>query len=241
MPDGLTSDEHFPPTRWSLVIEHSDTALEELCQIYWQPIYAFARRFGMKAEDAEDLTQSFLASVADQETFFKADESKGRMRSFLIGAFKRHLNAWQKHEYRQKRGGGIKPLSLDVSKDNFGREELAYLSLSEFSDETAPDKLFDQRWAIELLNRTHCRLRRDYDAQGKLSEYEALKHAVATTRDIEPRDTAAELGVAKSTVRVLAHRLRKNFRAAFKEEIIETVQSREEAEEEFQYLLTIFS
>jgi len=107
-------------------------------------------------------------------------------------------------------------------------------------DEETPDRAFDQRWALEILSRAHQRIRESYEKAGKAKEYELLKAVVATVGEIDYEMAAKALGVKTSYARVLAHRLRKNFRAAAKEEIAETVSSLSEVDGELRALLAVF-
>jgi len=121
-PASWRRDPRFPSTHWSVVLaargEQSEIALQalsELCANYWYPLYAYARRRGKKPEEAEDLTQGFFARLLAKKYLDVADPEKGRLRTFLLTAFKRFLaNEWDK-ERAQKRGGGQRPLSIDAA------------------------------------------------------------------------------------------------------------------------------
>ncbi len=90
---------------------HALSALTELCEIYWRPLYAFLRRQGYGPEDAQDLTQGFFAHLIEARAYTRADREKGRFRSFLLGALKRFLAHARDHERAFKRGGGMIPAS----------------------------------------------------------------------------------------------------------------------------------
>lgn len=234
------SPSNFPETRWSLIAKSSEPeALEELCEIYWRPVYLFLRRSGRSPEDAEDLTQSFFAKMLESEGLENARENKGRLRSFLLGALKRHLDAERRFDHRLKRGGGAPHLPLATSEMDFEDAEHQYAAQP--SDDLSPDRIFDQRWATELLERAQRRLRKDYEAAHKSLEFDLLKSAIMTTGDIDNPHVAKKLKVKEASVRVLVHRLRRNFKAAFKDEIAGTVMKRTDVEEEFLRLLEVFS
>ena len=103
----------FLTTHWSVVLTagSSDTpraqaALEKLCRAYWFPLYAYVRRRGHSVEDAQDLTQEFFARVLERHWLARADQAKGRFRTFLLTAMERFLaNEWDKVR-ALKRGGG---------------------------------------------------------------------------------------------------------------------------------------
>ncbi len=238
----MSSGQKFPATRWSMIVSASDSgedALEELCRIYWRPIYGFLRRSGSSHEDAEDVTQSFLAKLIQSGSLSRADREKGKLRSFLLGALKHHLADRHRFDHREKRGGGAKHLPLVVTELDFENAEHHYIEHP--VEEKSPDLIFDQSWAINILRRAHERVEQDYQTGGKLQEYQCLKPALATTREIDAEAAARSLGVAPGTVRVLVHRLRQNFRAALRDEVADTVTTREEVTEELRYLLEVFA
>ena len=210
-----------------------------ICATYWRPVYGFLRRNGHSKEDAEDFTQSFFSVVLEEGSLGRAEEEKGKLRSFLLGALKRHLSKEHQHKNRKKRGGGVVHLAFPHSEMDFQEAENQYASLP--VDDRSPDLIFEQRWTIELLLKAHLRLERDYQSAGKEKEYRLLKSAVEVTSEIDTVTVARELGVKEASVRVLVHRLRKNFRAAFKDEIANTVGDRNETEREYQRLLQVFS
>jgi len=235
-----SSGDVFPPTRWSLVRTSAQPeALEELCRAYWRPIYSFLRRSGYSAPDAEDLTQSFFSDLIRNEGLSRANEHAGKLRSFLLGSLKRHLSAAKRHESRQKRGANAEHLPFAQSEMDFSNAEHQYASLP--ADELTPDILFERRWVLDILHRAQERLLNDYEKSGKRKEYELLKGAAMNSEAIDHLEISRTLGVKEATVRVLVHRMRKNLRAAFKEQIAQTVADRSEIDEEYHRLLQIFS
>jgi len=210
-----------------------------LCGIYWRPVYAFARHSGLSAEDAEDLTQTFFAKLMKDGCFSKADPKKGKLRSFLIGALKRHLVDFRRYEGAAKRGGEVELLPIAMSDLDF--EDAEYHYAAQPMEGLTPDRIFEQSWALDLLARAHERVRVAYRDGGKEKEYQLLKEVVTTTGEIDYQAAARQLKLTVNHVRVLAHRLRKNFKAAAKDEIGETVSSFSEVEEELAHLFKVFS
>lgn len=230
----------FPQTRWSLVLSAGeDASCEELCRIYWRPIYGFLRKTGHSRENAEDLTQSFFASLLKSESFSSAKKEKGKLRSFLLAALKRHVIDFHRSKNRAKRGSGAEHLPLATSELDFADAESCYASPP--IEEQTPDKIFDQTWLLELLTRTHQRIEKDYHAAGKELEYTLLKEGLATVSEIDRKAVAEKLKVAPTSVGVLLHRLRQNFRGALRDEIAETVDNRAEVDAELAYLMNVFS
>src|SRR6185503_11861100 len=110
----------FRTTRWSRVARaaasahpNAPTALAEMCHLYWPPLYAFARRMGRSPQDAEDLTQGFFAALIEKNTLAAAEQSRGKLRTFLLAAFQHHIVDAAKREHALKRGGGARTLNID--------------------------------------------------------------------------------------------------------------------------------
>ncbi len=227
----------FGVTRWSVVIAAGQAdsasareALEKLCTAYWHPIYAFVRRQGHSPADAQDLTQEFFARLLQKNFFGAADRSKGKFRSFLLSALKHFLaNEWDKAR-AQKRGGGAVPLSIDASL-----AETAYRV--EPVENVTPEKLFERRWALTLLNAVLGRLRSEFEKEGKLGQFEALKGTLAGERRSVPYgEIAARLEMSEGAVKVAVHRLRQRYRVLLRDEIAQTVTGPEEVEAEIRAL-----
>ena len=228
----------FATTHWSVVVtaqdpaaQESSAALETLCRTYWYPVYAFVRRQGQSAHDAQDLTQEFFARLLHRDYLRAAAREKGRFRTFLIVALKRFMaNEWDRAR-ALKRGGGATPLSLDTSV----AETRYQLEPAANSD---ADSVYDRRWALTLLDQAMARLRQEYEADGKGADFEQLKSFLTVDRaDIGYGNVATCLKISEGAARVAVHRLRKRFREVFREEIARTVSSPAEIEEEVAHLV----
>ena len=241
MPDSpysATGPSLFLTTHWSVVLAAKDksspesaAALELLCRAYWYPLYAFVRRQGHSATDAQDLTQEFFARLLAKEYLQAADREKGRFRTFLRVALRRFLaNEWDRAR-RLKRGGGHTPLPLDTT-------DAEHRYQAEGDDALPPDRLYERRWARALLEQALARLRAEYAAAGRTADFEQLKEALTAERGaIGYRDLAAALDMSEGAARVAVHRLRKRFREVFRATVAETVCSPEEVEDELRYLV----
>lgn len=227
----------FASTRWSLVLAArggdepgADSALAALCQAYWYPLYAYARRRGYQADDARDLTQGFFAQLIDKHYLDAADAERGRFRTFLLTAFKRYLSKERAHAMASKRGGGRKILSLD-----FQRGEGRFL-LDPATTETA-ESTYERQWALTLLERVMAQLRSELEEAGKSNEFDHLK-VVLTGEAAVPsyREVAGALGMSEGAVKVAVHRLRRRFRDAVLAEIAQTVATPADVDEELRQL-----
>jgi RNA polymerase sigma-70 factor (ECF subfamily) len=108
----VTRPPLFATTRWSLVAAAgsggSTDALEDLCRIYWFPIYAVVRKSGKSRDDAMDLTQGFFEKLLEKRWLDIADDSRGRFRSFLLTALKRYLaNEWHRGQRPKAEAPGV--------------------------------------------------------------------------------------------------------------------------------------
>jgi RNA polymerase sigma-70 factor (ECF subfamily) len=226
----------FVTTHWSVVLTagRTDTtraraALENLCQTYWPPLYAYVRRRGYSSEDAQDLTQAFFARLLERNAVGTVAPEKGRFRSFLLASLNHFLSdEWDKAR-AQKRGGG-KVISFDLQS--------AETQLGEIPVErSTPEKAFEHRWAITLLEQVYQRLGGEYRAQGKGALFDVLRATLAGASDAAPyAELAKQLGLSEGAVKVAVHRLRQRYRALLRETIADTVSTPEEVEDELRYL-----
>jgi DNA-directed RNA polymerase specialized sigma24 family protein len=227
----------FTATHWTVVLAARGAessaqaqALEELCRTYWYPLYAYARRRGCKPEEAQDLTQEFFARLLEKQFLSAVDPAKGKFRSFLLAALEHLLAKEWRRENALKRGGGKIVLSLDAQE-----AETRYLL--EPKDEMTPERIFERRWAITLLERTMARLRTECSAEGKGRLFELLKGALAGEKCASGYGAVAvELGMTEAAVKMAAHRLRQRYGELLREEIAPTVGTPEEVDEEIHYL-----
>jgi RNA polymerase sigma-70 factor (ECF subfamily) len=231
---------HFATTHWSVVLraghgESAETtaALGRLYHTYSYPLYAYVRRQGHDAETAEDLVQEVFLAMLDRNQLASVRPEKGRFRSYLLSAVNHLLaNEWHKRR-RQKRGGGQTPVALDA----LGAEERYRL---EPVDDRAPDRLYERRWALALLDAVFARLRAEWEAAGKARVFESLRVFLSGDQD-SPRYAAVgeSLGWSEGATRVAVHRLRQQYRDLLREEIAQTVANPAEGEDELRHLLAV--
>jgi RNA polymerase sigma-70 factor (ECF subfamily) len=227
----------FASTRWSVVAaarggESPDAraALADLCQAYWYPLYAYARRQLPRAEDAQDLTQAFFAELLEKDYLRAADPQRGKFRSFLITAFKHFLGRERERAGALKRGGGRQPLPLD-----FGDGERRFRH--EPADPTTAESIYERRWALTLLEQALARLRQEFACAGKAAIFEALKGTLTGDGACEPyARIGAEVGLSEVAVKTAAHRLRRRYQELLRAEVAQTLDSPEEIEDELRDL-----
>ena len=232
---------YFPPTRWSIVVAAKDAdspegarALEQLCRTYWYPAYTYLRRLGSGAHDAEDLVQGFFISILQRRSLATVEESKGRLRSFLLVALKRFVTNAHISANTLKRGGGHKHFSIEAAQaeQRFSMEPATQLS---------PDRLFEREWAVTLLDAVLKKLRAEYVRGGREEVFETLKDRL--TVDGNPSalaDAGARIGLNEGAAKVALYRLRQRYRKILHDEIAATVDSPEEVHEEIRHLFDVF-
>jgi RNA polymerase sigma factor (sigma-70 family) len=232
----------FVTTHWSVVLEarthqlpEAAEALENLCRFYWYPLYAYVRRRGYRAEDAQDLTQAFFAHLLSKDFLRGVGPEKGRFRSFLLACLKHFLaDEWEK-AHTAKRGGASPAPPMDW-------EEAENRYVLEGAAEASPEGLYERRWAISLLDHTLDRLRTEAVAGGKQVVFEALQGCLLGDRQSETyAQLGARLGLSETSVKVVVHRLRQRYRELLRDQIAHTVARPEEIEEEMRYLFEVVS
>ena len=232
----------FPPTRWSVVlaatqraVPEAEAALESICRAYWYPLYAFVRRSGQSPHDAQDLTQEFFRQLLEKRWLAAADREKGRLRTFLVTALKHFMAKEWRRASAHKRGGGQTHVPMDTvfAESRYAAEQTTQLP---------PEAMFDQQWALTLLNLTTQRLEAEFIAAGKVEPFAILKGClVAAHGTIDYATVAARLGVSEGAAQVAVHRLRKRFRELYREEIAQTLPDRAELNAELRYLAGILA
>ena len=234
-------DPRFTTTHWSLVVAATEESapewresLEELCKAYWYPLYYYIRRHGHGREDAEDLLQGFLLRMLEKSYLRTAKEERGRFRTFLLTSLKRYMaNEWRKAS-TEKRGGGGKPLRLDL-------ETAERLYQLEMPGHLSPDRIFAERWAMTVLDRTFARLETSYVQAGKQSLFQHLRCRIIGETDTPSYGAVArKLGMTEGAVAMAAHRMRKRFADHLRWEVSQTVENTEEVDDEMRNVCAAF-
>ena len=229
----------FRTTCWSAVLLSAQSeatgsaiAREELCRLYWYPLYAFVRRRGHSPEDAKDLTQGFFLSLFRRRSLDQVTPIKGKFRAFLLASLKNYLSTEFYREKTVKRGGNVEFVPLDFASgdDQYTNEPSAALT---------PEKVFDARWAMTLLDLAMAQLRAEYEGRGKLAAFDALKPFLdfGNTDNLPTYEAMAQkLQIGQGAVKTLIHRLRKRHAQILREEVGRTVNDPEEVDDEIRAL-----
>lgn len=234
-------ESRFPPTRWSILISSGSaqssirrSALENLCQAYWPPLYGIARMKGHSREDAQDLLQGYFYKLLTNEGFQKAKQTGGKFRSFLLTGFVNFMrDEWRKGQ-AQRRGGGEVFISIDANEGERMLELPDHVSLS-------PEEAFERNWAQALLDQTLLRLGEEFEAKGKRNHFEAMLPFLGTTSEPNYQETAAALGKTVESTRVSVQRFRAAYQRCIRAELAETLETGADLEAELRGLLSAFS
>jgi len=234
--------QRFATTHWTVVANagavgspESRSALAELCQRYWYPLYCYVRRRGYQTAEAQDLTQQFFAALLESNLVARASAERGRFRTFLLASLDHFLaNEWDKQN-RLKRGGGHQILSIDwqAGESRWGNEPTTH---------DTPERQFLRQWAVTLLNRVIEELRGEYTASDKSRHFDLFE---PTLIGHEHGDSyariATELKLSADAVRQAASRFRRRYRDLLRQEIEQTVCNSGEIDEEIRSLFNDLS
>lgn len=209
-------------------------ALGQLCDAYWFPLYAYARRRVADVADAQDLTQAFFVDLLERKAVSAARPERGRFRAFLLTAFQRFLSKeWEKSR-ALKRGGGRTFLSLDFASadSTIGLEPATHLT---------PEQIFDQQWALAALRQTLAQLKSELTQAGKRNQFDELRgFIIGEHGETTYAQAAAKLNMTEAAAKKAASRLRQRYRELLRAEIAQTVADPAEVDDEIRNLFTLF-
>ncbi len=219
--DSILKTTNFPPTRWSVVLaaagtgESARAAMEELCRLYWFPLYAFSRQCGCSPEDAEDGTQNFLLKMASQELLSRAQPDRGRLRTYLLRAFERDLIDAHRHSRRLKRGGGAEMLPLEAldAEALFRQTPL----------QPSAAATYDRLWAVACLEKALSLLEVEYAGRGRSTLFGTLRPFLDPEEDHHYAKISQATGLEANALRQAVYRLRQRFRALLRQIVADTL------------------
>jgi RNA polymerase sigma-70 factor (ECF subfamily) len=234
----------FQTTHWTLVLRAGETqsdtsaqkALSNFCEAYWPPLYAFLRHRGHASPEAQDLVQGFFAHLLEQNTLSRADQEKGKLRTFLLGSLQNFLFNEYDRAHALKRGGGQKILSID---EHLLEAEASMMGTSHMTDAHC----YDLVWASNVVKRAWQQLQDGFETEGKAEWLEVLRPFVAGGGEaaLSQEKAAAKLGVPIATLRTWLSRLRQRYREALRIEVANTVSDPAEVDQELHYLYQVLT
>lgn len=236
----IPQPRQFPNTRWTLVVAaggptspQSRAALEELCRLYWYPVYGFMRRQGKSADDALDLTQGLFADILARKDFAVAHPERGKFRSWLLGCAKHYLARVHEHQTAQKRGGAQPTVPIDAKG-----AESRYLA--EPTDGLTPETFFMRQWVWSALDGA-LRALRDETAEASLKRFEVLSPYLVDAGDQPYAEVARTLETTEGAVKKAISDLRDLFRGHLRARLADTVQGDTDLDAEIRELLDLLS
>src|SRR5437867_13229593 len=234
----------FQTTHWTLVLRARQTqseisaqkALSNFCEAYWPPLYSFVRRRGHASPEAQDLVQGFFAHLLEENTLSRADQEKGRLRTFLLGSLQNFLCNEYDRAHRLKRGGGHRIVSID---EYLPEAEASIMDTAHLSDSRG----YDLAWASNIVKRAWQHLQNTFEAEGKAEWFEVLRPFVdgSGRTPLTQEEAAAKLGVPIATLRTWLSRLRQRYREALRTEVANTVSDPADVDQELHYLYQILT
>jgi RNA polymerase sigma-70 factor (ECF subfamily) len=236
----LTGPSYFPTTRWTVVVAAGDpqrkearSALASLCETYWYPLYAYLRRRGYPPDQAQDLTQEFFIRLLEGRYLDRADPEKGRFRSFLLVSLKFFVADEEDRLRARKRGGGLLvPMELSSGEERYQREP---------AHGETPERIFERRWALTMLDRVMEKLRQEFILHGRSEHFDRLKVFLLGQSDAPYAALARDMNTSEGALKIAIHRLRKRYRELFRLEIADTVADPAEVESELRFLAAVLS
>ena len=227
----------FLTTRWTRVClakadsEDGRRALADLCDAYYEPVVAYLRSVFRDTDAAREMSHAFFAEMLGGGTIHTAAPQRGRFRFYLLGAVRHFVAHHREAESRQKRGGGIAPLSLDG-----GSAESPALNVAEDA-RLSPEALFDRQWAVTVLDRAMQALDAECKAQGKPEVVHQMRPWLMGESGYGDQSAvAATLGLSLQAMKAAIHRLRSRFRYHVKAEVAGTLGQDGSVEDEMRSL-----
>lgn len=215
-----SSGEDFRTTRWTQVNRakadspEGRRALSELCSAYYEPVAAFLRCELRDAEAARELAHDFFAQMLAGGAIARAEQERGRFRSYLLGAVKHFLSHHREKRQRVKRGGGMENISLNET-EAFSVPDARVLS---------PDAAFDQQWALTVVAHALEALRSECVAEGRTEFFQLVKPwLTGEAAHGDQAALAARCGMNANALKVAVHRLKRRFRQLLKAEVAGTL------------------
>jgi RNA polymerase sigma-70 factor (ECF subfamily) len=212
----------FRTTRWSCVLALRGAndvlarrALEELCATYWSPLYAYLRRSGSHHADAEDLVQGFLARLVERRDLH-LEPNTARLRSYLLGALRHYVANERARDGAARRGGRVRVVAID--------DEAAAAAVRDLRDRDTPERAYERRFALALMDAALAKLRGEAVAAGRGEQFDALRTLLSRDEHAAGyAEVALRLGQSAGALRVAAHRLRRRLGELLRAEVAQTI------------------
>jgi hypothetical protein len=223
----------FPRTSWTLLAqatlrgnEAERQAMDEFCKLYWQPVYQAICAAGRCGEDSKDQTQSFFRYLMANSTLRRLERGRGKFRTFLLTVLWRFLRDERDKIFAEKRGGETTICPLEESMED------------ELPSEAAPlTEALDREWGKALFGRVMEAIRGEVIASRDEEAWKILRQFLPGSMHTPlMADAAPALDLTEGGLRSEVHRLRQRCREVLRYEVITSVSSPDEIDEEIAYL-----
>jgi RNA polymerase sigma-70 factor (ECF subfamily) len=235
------SREAFLTTQWSLIEniradqDRDKILIDFLLRQYWKPVYCYLRRKGFNNEDAKDLTQDFFHEVVlNKDMVGRADQTKGRFRSFLLFALNEYLTKQSIREKARKRIPKVKLVSLEIAEEP---------TMPQSVEKASAEESFHYAWLSALLERVLAEIRTDCHREGMETHWELFYHRIvgpimggqspASLSDLSQEHGVGDTKKASNMIITIKRR----FRTALMQHVRRTLLSGDQASEEMEELL----
>jgi RNA polymerase sigma-70 factor (ECF subfamily) len=235
----------FLTTHWSL-LEHIQSDGDKdreligfLLDRYWKPVYCFLRHKGYSNEEAKDLTQGFFHEIVlEKDLMERADQSKGRFRTFLLHALEQYLLNEKRRQNTQKRSPKGKLVSFDIINPP---------ALPEAVSKLEPEDSFNYAWTASMLDQVlseveeRC-LEDDLETHWRVFQDRVARPILENTSPLSFAEVCQKYGIddqkkAANMVTTVKRRLQK----ALKQYIRNTATSDDEIHKEFAEIVQFFT
>jgi len=216
--------------------EDTRKALAAFSEAYWPPLYTFVRRRGYSPSDAQDMVQGFFVHLFERNTLSRAEQEKGRLRTFLLVSLQNFLLTEHARMRAIKRGGSQQIVSFDL---NLPEAEAAMQATAHLADVNS----YDVAWASGIVARAWQNVQEKFTAEGKREWLDELRPFVAGGTAIPPKqeEVAQRLGTQVENLRVWLSRLRQRYRHALRMEVAATVSDPNDIDDELHYVYRILA
>jgi len=235
------SQEAFLTTQWSLIEnikadqDRDRTLIDFLLRQYWKPVYYYLRRKGYDNEDAKDLTQDFFHEVVlNRDLVGRADQARGRFRSFLLFALNEYLTKQNIRERARKRIPKGKLISLEVAETP---------NLPQSVERASAEESYHYAWLSALLERVLADVRAECRRQGMethwvLFHQRIVRPLMGGQSAISLTDLSQEHDIsdAKKASNMIVT-VKRRFRIVLMQHVRRTLLSGDQAVEEMEELL----
>jgi len=236
--------EVFLTTHWSLIeniksTEDKDKALMSLLlKRYWKPVYCYLRHKSHNNDQAKDLTQGFFHEVVlNRNLVLRAEQCRGRFRSFLLHALNQYLINVHNSEAAKKRIPQEKLVQLETIEPAEVPEAISNLG---------PEEAYNYAWLSGLLDQILSEVEAKCREDGMEIHWNIFSDRVVQPilENVNPpslADICKKYGVEdekKASNMIIT--VKRRFQEALKQYIRDTVTSETQISEELEEIIRCF-